>query len=43
MLVAPDGQRFMMARVVKTTAAKISPLVVTLNWFDELKLRVAKR
>ncbi len=40
--IAPDGQRFMMARTVRTTAAKVAPLVVTLNWFEELRQRVAK-
>jgi Tol biopolymer transport system component len=41
--IALDGQRFMMARTVRTTAAKIAPLVVTENWFTELKQRVVKR
>ena len=41
--IAPDGQRFMMARIVRATAAKVAPLVVTENWFEELKRRMAKR
>lgn len=41
--ISPDGQRFIMARAVKSTTAKFAPLVVTENWFEELRRRVAKR
>jgi serine/threonine-protein kinase len=39
--IAPDG-RFLMARTMRTTAAKISPIVVTGNWFTELRTRLAQ-
>jgi serine/threonine-protein kinase len=39
---SPDG-RFLMAKRLHATAAQIAPLVVTENWFQELRQRVAKR
>ena len=41
--ISSDGQRFMMARKVRAAEAKFTPLIVTENWFEELRQRVAKR
>ena len=41
--ISPDGQRFLMARRVQGAAVQVSPLVVTENWFEELKRIVARR
>ncbi|MHB0961812.1 MAG: protein kinase domain-containing protein [Gemmatimonadaceae bacterium] len=41
--ISPDGQRFLMARLVQATDARNTPLVVTENWFTELKRIVNKR
>jgi serine/threonine-protein kinase len=41
--VSPDGQRFLMIKDAAATAQAGSPppqIIVTLNWFDELKRRV---
>jgi Tol biopolymer transport system component len=35
--IAPDGRRFIMARLVRNRDAIELPLDVTLNWFDELR------
>jgi hypothetical protein len=35
--IAPDGRRFIMARLVRSRNAIELPLDVTLNWFDELR------
>ena len=36
--VSPDGQQFLMVQSSET--AETSPLIVVLNWFEELKERV---
>jgi hypothetical protein len=41
--ISPDGQRFLMARLVQAADARNAPLVVTENWFTELKRIVNKR
>ncbi|MHB1095943.1 MAG: hypothetical protein ACYC3F_07195 [Gemmatimonadaceae bacterium] len=41
--ISPDGQRFLMARLVQATDARNAPLVVTENWFTELKRIVSRR
>ncbi len=41
--ISPDGQRFLMARQVQASDVHIAPLVVTENWFAELKRIVNKR
>ncbi|MBA4072351.1 MAG: hypothetical protein C0497_11025 [Gemmatimonas sp.] len=41
--ISPDGQRFLMARLLQATDARTAPLVVTENWFTELKRIVNKR
>ncbi len=40
--ISPDGQRFLMARQVRESTAPQQPLVVTENWFTELRERVAR-
>jgi eukaryotic-like serine/threonine-protein kinase len=40
--IGPDGQRFMMARRVVDASAAQVPLVVTENWFTELKARMKR-
>ena len=37
--VSPDGQRFLMARRVKTEGGQTAPLMVIENWFEELKAK----
>jgi tRNA A-37 threonylcarbamoyl transferase component Bud32 len=37
--VAGDGQKFLMARAVKTEAGQTAPLMLIENWFEELKSR----
>ena len=40
--ISPDGQRFLMARrVVDATTVQV-PLVVTENWFEELRARMKR-
>jgi hypothetical protein len=41
--ISPDGQRFIMAKRIRATAAQVAPLVVTESWFQELRQRMAKR
>ena len=42
--ISPDGKRFLMAREVTNHAASIpASMVVVLNWFEELKAKVAAR
>jgi serine/threonine-protein kinase len=40
--ISPDGQRFLMARRVVDASAAPVPLVVTENWFQELKARMKR-
>jgi hypothetical protein len=41
--ISPDGRRFLMARRVQAAAAaKVLPLVVVENWFEELRGRMKK-
>ena len=40
--ISPDGQRFLMARRVVDASAAPVPLVVTENWFEELKARMKR-
>jgi serine/threonine-protein kinase len=41
--LSPDGRRFLMARRVRTAEAPEAPLLVTLNWFEELSRRQYSR
>ncbi|HYV96213.1 MAG TPA: protein kinase, partial [Gemmatimonadaceae bacterium] len=40
--ISPDGQRFIMARRVRENMVALAPMTVTLNWFEELRERLAK-
>jgi Tol biopolymer transport system component len=35
--ISPDGQRFLMARRVSRNEAQVAPLILTQNWFAELR------
>jgi serine/threonine-protein kinase len=41
--ISPDGQRFLMTRLVQAAAEGSAPLIVAENWFAELKRIVNKR
>jgi serine/threonine-protein kinase len=41
--ISPDGRRFIMARRVAVQEAQVVPIVVTENWFDELRRVVGGR
>jgi Tol biopolymer transport system component len=41
--ISPDGQRFIMARRIRNNAMQEAPLVVTENWFDELRTQLRGR
>ena len=38
--VSPDGQRFLMLKLVESQASAPTQIHVVLNWFEELKRRV---
>ena len=38
--VSHDGRRFLMIKAGPATATTVSPVVVVLNWFEELKRAV---
>jgi len=40
--ISPDGSRFIMARRSGFGNPRPSPLVITENWFDELKQKLGK-
>jgi len=39
--ISPDGQRFLVARGVEQRGAAANHINVVLNWFDDLKQRMA--
>ncbi len=41
--VSPDGKRFLMARRVVSDSPADAPLLVTLNWFEELRRQLGGR
>jgi serine/threonine-protein kinase len=41
--ISPDGQRFIMARRTRNSASLEAPLVVTENWFEELRAQLGRR
>jgi serine/threonine-protein kinase len=41
--ISPDGQRFIMARHERTTARGEAPLIITQNWFAELRRQLGGR
>jgi len=38
--ISPDGQRFVFARRVGSAIDDVQPLVMVMNWFEELKTKV---
>jgi tRNA A-37 threonylcarbamoyl transferase component Bud32 len=40
--ISPDG-RFIMARLMRSTASQQAPLIMTLNWFDQLKRQLEQK
>jgi len=41
--ISPDGRRFIMARLLPTTAGGDAPIIVVENWFTELRQKLAGR
>jgi hypothetical protein len=41
--VSPDGQRFLLARRIVSDSPAATPLLVTLNWFEELRRQLGDR
>jgi Tol biopolymer transport system component len=41
--IHPDGTRFIMARRAGPTASRATPIVITENWFEEVRQRVGRR
>ncbi len=41
--ISPDGRRFLLARRIVGDSPTVSPLLVTLNWFEELRRQLGDR